>query len=64
VKEEISLDEFDKLPKDKSFKLTFQCICGRTLPLKDTKCKCGLVWKKHPGYMSARVKHGSYQVPT
>lgn len=59
--QEITLEEFEQLPKQP---IHFVCVCGRELPIRETiTCPCGLTWKRHKGYMAAKIPHGTLQVP-
>lgn len=65
MSDEISLDEFARLPEKRLAPTKFLCTCGKELPIrKITTCPCGLRWKKRKGFMFSRSKSGTWQVPT
>lgn len=61
----ISLEEWRKLELRDKTPLTFRCPdCGKDYRVrKRVRCECGYLWKKHNGYMTARIRWGCIMVP-
>jgi len=74
---EIRKEEFFSLPETEEearlkTKLFFTCVCGKRHPASSAavsnreskRCSCGLIWKLHPDFASAKAQRGgSWQVP-